>query len=69
MEGVSGRGAWISILSPASSAVLRVEAPKTAIRVVPCLKSEKFLKRDSTPAGLKKAITSYFTSFKSVISA
>src|SRR5690554_914566 len=58
MEGVSGVGAKISTLNPCSSASFWVVGPKTAIRVLFCLKSGKFLNNDFIPVGLKKAKTS-----------
>ena len=54
IEGVSGVGALISILRPASVAAFTVEFPKTAILVSFCLKSGKFFNKDSIPDGLKK---------------
>jgi hypothetical protein len=54
IEGVSGVGALMSILSLALSAALSVAFPKAAIRVFFCLKLGKFLKSDSIPDGLKK---------------
>ena len=58
IEGVSGVGALISILSFASSAAFFVAFPKAAILVFFCSKSGKFLKSDSIPDGLKKTRTS-----------
>ena len=54
MDGVSFVGAAISIFKPASSAALTVELPNTAILVLFCLNSGKFLNRDLIPLGLKK---------------
>ena len=42
MEGVSGVGAVILHFKPALVAALTVEFPKTAMRVLFCLKSGKF---------------------------
>ena len=53
IEGIFGKGASISILSPESWAALTVFLPKTAILVLFCLKSGKFLNKDSMPEGLK----------------
>ena len=54
IEGVSGVGAVILHFNPASVAALTVEFPKTAILVLFCLKSGKFLNNESIPEGLKK---------------
>ena len=51
--GVSGVGALIFTVSPCSFAALMVVLPKTAIRVLFCLKSGKFSKSDLIPLGLK----------------
>jgi hypothetical protein len=53
IEGILGRGASISIFKPESRAALTVFFPKTAILVLFCLKSGKFLNNDSIPDGLK----------------
>ena len=54
IEGVSTEGAVILHFKPASVAALTVEFPKTAIRVLFCLNSGKFLNKESIPEGLKK---------------
>ena len=54
IEGDSLVGAFISILKLALSAASIVVFPKTAIFVLFCLKSGKFLNNDSMPDGLKK---------------
>ena len=58
IDGVSGVGALMSIRKPASEAALTVLLPKTAIRVLFCWKSGKFLSRLSMPEGLKNTKTS-----------
>ena len=58
IEGVSGVGAKMSILKPCSKASFYVVLPKTAILVLFCSKSGKFLNNDFIPVGLKKAKTS-----------
>jgi hypothetical protein len=42
IDGVSGEGALMSILKPASLAAFTVVFPKTAIRVLFCVNSGKF---------------------------
>ncbi len=54
IDGVSGVGALISILNPASVAASTVEFPNTAILVFFWSKSGKFCSKDSIPDGLKK---------------
>ena len=54
IDGVSGVGAFISILSPAPVAALTVVLPKTAILVLFCLKSGRFVSKDAVPDGRKK---------------
>jgi len=44
MEGDSGEGALISMISPLSNTSLLVELPKTAIRVASWVNSGKFSK-------------------------
>jgi len=53
MEGVSGDGAVMLHFNPAAVAALTVEFPNTAIRVLFCLNSGKFLNKESIPDGLK----------------
>jgi len=53
IEGVSGVGAEISTRKPCASTALMVVLPKTAILVSFCLKSGKFLNKESIPEGLK----------------
>ena len=49
-------GAFISILRFFPIAASSVVFPYTAIRVLFCLKSGKFLNKDSIPSGLKKQV-------------
>ena len=66
IEGASGVGAIISTRSPCSKASFCVELPNTAILVLFCLKSGKFLNNYFIPVGLKNAKISKYTSDKSV---
>ena len=45
MDGVSGEGAVILHFNPAAVAAFTVEFPNTAIRVLFCLNSGKFLNK------------------------
>ena len=58
IDGVSGVGALISILSLALSAAKTVALPYAAILVFFCSKSGKFFHNDSIPEGLKNTNTS-----------
>ena len=58
IEGVSSVGALISTRRFAASAAFTVVLPYTAIRVLFCSKSGKFLNNDSMPEGLKNTKTS-----------
>src|SRR5690606_16517225 len=65
IEGASGVGAIISTRKPQSSASFLVVPPNTAIRVLSCTKSGKFLNSELIHVGLKKHKTSYCKSRKS----
>ena len=53
IDGVSGEGAVILHFNPAAVAAFTVEFPNTAIRVLFCLNSGKFLNNEYIPEGLK----------------
>src|SRR5574338_652984 len=58
IEGVSGAGAFMWSVKPASSTALEVLLPKAPILVPFCLYRGKFSNRLLTPLGVKKQITS-----------
>ena len=58
IDGVPGLGAIMSTRKPCSKASFFVVSPKTAILVLFCWKSGKFLNNYLIPVGLKNAKTS-----------